>query len=232
MQYMKEVIGVLVIICFATSGVLAQLVNIQGIDNVVVRTKKYSDIQGSAYVYPSWCSGTLTDNSGKTYQNVLLKYDTYKDLVEVNQDGQVIEVNATTYPKFTMDYTGTETNEVVKHHFASGFSVPGFPGYFDVLYTGRFSLLKKYKTSFVEETVTGYGTSNAYKRFQSKVHYFVVRPDNSIVEVKLNKKSILEELSDKSADVEEFVKDKKSKLKSESDLVELIKYLDADLGAG
>ena len=94
----------LLLIVSCVSLVKGQLTNIQGLDNVVIRTKKYEDIKGSAYLYPIWNSGTLTDKNGKVYSNLLLKYDSYKDQVELNQDGQIMEVGALNYPKFTLSF--------------------------------------------------------------------------------------------------------------------------------
>ncbi len=116
----------------------AQITNIQGLDNVVIRTKQYEDIKGSAYLYPTWNSGTLTDRSGKVYSNLLLKYDSYKDQVEINQEGKIMEVIAVTYPKFSLSFVESGTNNVIKHTFSSGYNVAGFPStsYFDLLFDG------------------------------------------------------------------------------------------------
>lgn len=225
---MKKLFLTLIATIILSTG-LAQIVNIQGMDNVVIRTKKYDNIKGTAYLYPSWSSGTITDKSGKVYSNLLLKYDTYKDLVELNQDGQVMEVNILNYPKFTLSWTEPGSNEVKKHSFVNGFTIEGFTkaNYFDVLYEGQLDLMKKYKTTFVEESVTGYGTSDSQKSFQLNSYYFLMLPDNTVKEIKLNRKSILEALPNESTTIEAYMKEKKVKLKSEAELLDLIKYLDS-----
>lgn len=207
-----------------------QITNIQGLDNVVIRTKKYEDIKGTAYLYPSWATGTLTEKNGKVYSNLLLKYDSYKDRVELNQDGQILEVSALEYPKFTLTFAEPGTNDVMKHSFSTGFDIPGFSrtNYFDLIYQGRFTLLRKYKTSFVEENVTSYGTSDAQKSFQLNKLYFVIDQDKISKEVKLNKKSILEAFPLQSERIEAFLKEQKMKVKSESDLIKIITFLDAN----
>lgn len=219
---------VLGLLFFVASTLVAQITNVQGLDNVVIRTKKYEDIKGTAYLYPSWSAGTLTDRNGKMYSNLLLKYDSYKDQIELNQEGQVVEVSTTNYPKFTLSWTEPGSNEVIKHSFSSGYTVPGFTKttYFDVVYDGKMDLLKKYKTSFVEEAVTGYGTSDPQKSFQLKVYYFVLAEDGSAKEIKLSKKSILDAFPDHAETIEGFSKENKLKLKSEGDLVQVIRFLD------
>lgn len=206
----------------------SQITNIQGLDNVVIRTKKYEDIKGTAYLYPSWAAGTLTEKSGKVFTNLLIKYDSYKDRVELNQDGQIMEISALEYPKFTLTYAESGTNDVMKHSFSTGYDIPGFSrtNYFDLIYEGRITLLRKYKTSFVEENVTSYGTSDAQKSFQLNKLYFVIDQNKISKELKLNKKSILEAFPEQSEQIETFLKDQKMKAKSESDLIKIITFLD------
>jgi hypothetical protein len=223
---LKNALAFLLVISSVT-WTKGQLNNVQGLDNVLVRTKKYEDIKGSAYLYPMWNSGTLTDKSGKVYSNLLLKYDSYKDQVEMNQDGQVFEISAALYPKFTLSFVQPTTNNVLKHVFSAAYTVDGFPkmSYFELLFEGRLTLIKKYKTSFVEENVSGYGTGGAQKSFQSKTFYFVIE-DGVAKDIKPNKKSVLGVFPEQSSIVETFLKEKKMKIKSETDLIEIIKFLE------
>lgn len=224
---MKQKNVIILLLIFSSAHfAIAQITNIQGLDNVVIRTKQYEDIKGSAYLYPTWNSGTLTDRTGKVYSNILLKYDSYKDQVEINQEGKIMEVIAVTYPKFTLSFVESGTNNVIKHSFSSGYNVPGFTStsYFDLLFEGKITLLRKYKTSFIEDNVTGYGTSGTVKSFQSKTLYFVV--DGSLSkEIKPNKKSVLEVFPEQSLKIETLLKEKKMKIKSENDLIEIIRFL-------
>jgi len=223
---LKNALAFLLIIS-SVNWAKGQLSNVQGLDNVVVRTKKYEDIKGTAYLYPMWNAGTLTDKSGKVYSNLLLKYDTYKDQVEMNQDGQVFEISTVLYPKFTLSFVQPTTNNVIKHVFSAAYAVDGFPkmSYFELLFEGRLTLIKKYKTSFVEENVSGYGTGGVQKSFQSKTIYFVVE-DGVTKEIKSNKKSVLEVFPEQSSVIETFLKEKKMKIKSETDLVQIIQFLE------
>jgi hypothetical protein len=223
----KLLVFVGMIIC---SDVMGQLSNIQGLDNVVIRTRKYEDISGSAYLYPDWNSGTLIDKNGKSYFNLQLKYDAYMDRVELNQDGQVLEINATAYPKFTLDFAERGTNNIVKHSFSSGYNIPGFSrtNYFDLVREGELTLLRKFKTSFVEQNVSGYGTTDQKKSFQTKILYFILFEDGSAKEVKLNKKSILEIFPEESNKLETFLKNEKNKLKSEMDLIKAIDFVESN----
>jgi len=222
-------VGVVVLLFFICSNqTLAQLSNIQGIDNVVIRTRKYDDIRGSAYLYPEWSAGTLTDKNGKAYANLQLKYDTYSDRIELNQDGQVLEINSVAYPQFTLSVVQPGSNSVVKHSFSTGYNVPGFSvnSYFDVLKEGGITVLKKFKTSFVEENVSSYGTAEQKKSFQTKALYFIVNEKKNVKETKLNRRSVLEVFPEKAQQIEDFLKKEKLKLKTENDLVKVIDFLE------
>ncbi|MBL7871872.1 MAG: hypothetical protein JNM78_09700 [Cyclobacteriaceae bacterium] len=218
------------LIVLPTLSVKGQISNIQGLDNVVIRTRKYEDVRGSAYLYPEWTSGTLTDKAGKHYPNLQLKYDAYLDRVELNQDGQVLEINASAYPKFTLNFVEPGTNKIIKHTFSTGYEIKGFSktSYFDLIRDGKITLLKKYKTSFVDENLSGYGTSDQKKSFQTKILYFVLLEDGSAKEIKLNKKSILETFPEQSSNIEGFIKERKIKVKTEQDLIDIIEFLEAN----
>jgi len=222
-------IGAVVFYVMVIGYSYGQITNIQGLDNVVIRTKKYEDIKGSAYLYPSWAAGTLTDRNGKVYNDLLIKYDSYKDQVELNQEGKIFEVAASMYPKFTLNYVEPTTNNVIKHLFSAAYNIEGFPktSYFDLLLEGNLILLRKFKTSFIEENVSGYGTSGAQKSFQSKTLYFVVDKDGISKEIKASKKSIFEVFPEQTPSLETFMKEKKIKGKTEADLIEIIKFLNS-----
>ncbi len=49
-------------------------------------------------------------------------------------------------------------------------------------------LLRKYKTTFIEDNVAGYGTSGTLKSFQSKTLYFVIDQNGVAKDIKLNEK--------------------------------------------
>ncbi|MEQ1586520.1 MAG: hypothetical protein ABL895_11620 [Cyclobacteriaceae bacterium] len=226
---MKIVIGIFFLMTIGVGHSYSQNI-ILGPHNVLIRTKKYADIIGTAYLYPSWATGTLTEKNGNVYVNLMLKYDSYKDIVELNQDGQILEVSAVEYPKFTLTFVEPGTDKLIKHSFLSGFDIPGFSriNYFDLIYEGRLTLLKKYKTSFLEMSVANYGNSGEQKSFQLDILYFLIEQGKFPKELKLNKRSIIEAFPKKGASIESFMKEKKMKGKTEADLIEIIKFLDAN----
>jgi len=228
---MKKISVVVLFLMVGVGLAHAQVANIPGVGNSVIMTKKYEDIKGSAYLYDTWISGTLTSKEGEEYTNVMLRYDAYKDRIEVNQNNQVMEINSFDYPKFTFTFFKESNDKVVKHNFASGYDVTGFPksSYFDILYQGDHTVLKKVKKFFTEVNVSSYGPSEFQKVFEENNYYFVANADGVIKEVKLSKKSVIGAFPEKKEIIEKFLSVEKLKLKTQDDLVALFQYID---GAG
>ena len=139
-----------------------------------------------------------------------------------------MEVSALNYPKFTLSFVESTTNNVIKHSFSTGYNVEGFnkTSYFDLLLEGRFTLLRKYKTSFIEDSVPGYGTSGTLKSFQSKTLYYVIDQNGVARDIKPYKKAIQEAFPGSGLKYRSYTREKKIKIKSETDLIEIIRFLD------
>ncbi len=206
--------------------VSAQISNISGTGNQVLKVNKYVDVDGTPYLYADWRPGTVTDNLGKKFTNVFIKYDAYSDAVEVNQNGEVMILNGQLYPSFTIMLAEQGSNSVTVHNFNNTFPNITLPesGYFEILVEGNIRLFKKYKVKFIEDNVANYGTTAIVKRFQMNESIFMVT-DGGIQNIKLNSKAVLNVLGEKSKPAEEFIKKEKIKIKTEADLIRLINYL-------
>lgn len=209
------------------SNTYAQLLNIPTIGNEVIRENRYSDVEGSPYLYNSWRSASIIDNIGKEYQNKSIKYDCYKDVIELNQDGNILVLNSQIYPKFEISFIADENNKIVKRIFKSGYKVNGYKegAYFEVLYEGLFSFVKKIKIEFVDETVNSYGTSTRIKRFLSSEKYFLIDQAGISKELKLKRSSLLEALGSSSNNALKYINENKIKVKGESDVIEILNHL-------
>lgn len=221
---------VFVVLILGVKVLDAQVANVMGGNNELIRTKKYEDIRGSAYLYNSWSSGSVEDKDGKIYTNVLLRYDAFKDKFEINQDGQIFEINPLLYPKVQFTLVDNNSGDIQKHEFSSGYKMDGYPpvAYFDIVFSNKVVLLKKVKKEFIEKTVTNYGTSVVQKSFQTNVFYFLLSPSGQQIELKPNKKYI-ESIPDLKQSFELYSKSTKSKFKSEQDLINFIVFFDGQL---
>lgn len=208
-----------------TSEAISQLSNIPTLSNEVIREKKYTDIVGSAYLYNDWKSGTIVDQSGKIYTNVQIKYDAYKDVVELNQDGKILILNKSIYKKFLLEFVEPGSNTIIKHEFSSNFGEAtgnnGSNQYYEVLVDGDIKFVKKYEIRFINEVVNNYGTAAEVKRFQrSEVYYLSFSGKTS--EIKMSSKSILS-VDFLPSDFKKYLIDNKVKIKNQQDLIIALK---------
>lgn len=224
--------GLVALLVFSAGLIQAQISNIPGVGNSVIRTMKYENIKGSAYLYDAWNSGSIFNRDGVAFPNVMMKYDVYKDKIEINQENQVMEINAAEYPKFAFTFFEENSGKVVKHNFSNGFDIPGYTksSYFDIVYQGSHTVLKKVKKTFGEENVSNYGTSDVQKIFLASTYYFVIDANGTVKEVKLSKKSLLEKFPQNKALIEKYAAERKIKFKTEDELIGLFEYIDGSAG--
>jgi hypothetical protein len=220
----QQVLTILWILSFLCAN--GQIVNVPGVGNEVLRIKKYADVEGSPYLYSDWKSGVVQDRNGKIYANVLIKYDSYKDVVEINQEGGILLLNQDLYPAFSFSFTEPGTDKIIKHMFQSGFSqIPGYhsKNYFEVLHREKLTVLKKYEVKFVEEVVNSYGTAAGTKRFQKSEKYFMLK-DDTATEFKLNEKSVLSAIGERQGELKKYIASEKLRVKNDGDLIKLMNY--------
>lgn len=209
--------------CLVSTSAYSQLGNVLGNANEVIREKKYEEIDGSPYLFKSWLIGVLIDSEGKVFPDLLMKYDSYKERLEVNQSGKILEITASFYQAFTLNEVDESSNEIKIHKFIIEKSFPGFknPVFLELLADGKNQLLKKHTTYFLQENVTSYGSTVSKKRFQTKSAYYI-RYADKVVEVKLSKGSILENFPNQSAYF------KSNKIKKEVDLIKFVDFLNME----
>ena len=91
------------IFLIAGSGkVSAQINNIYGSGNEVLRVSKYAEVVGSPYLYPDLRNGTIQDRTGKETAGIQLRYDTYSDLIEISMAGATMVADPSMTIKFTI----------------------------------------------------------------------------------------------------------------------------------
>ena len=219
------------IFCFVFIDGIAQLQNIQGAGNEVLKKNKYDDIEGSVYLYEDWRSGSMVDSKGNIFPNLFLKYDAYKGNLELNKSGVTIVVDKLNHPSFTISYIDEIDKTIKTETFKNGISnLPNVDvgEYFQVLIDGKIELIKRIKTSILEENSTTYGGQTKTKRFVKKVTYFF-RPDGNskFIELGISKKSIISSIPGYETIIKTDLS--KRKMKTEADLVFILNYCSENL---
>jgi alpha-L-arabinofuranosidase len=124
--------------------------------------------------------------------------------------------------------TESGSNNVIVHHFSklTNSKLPD-AGYYELLTSsGSMQIIKKYKTNYLEENVANYGTAATVKKFQMNETIYLLT-NTSVDEVKLNNKGVLKALGEKKEIAETYLKNSKLKIKSESDLIQLVEHLNS-----
>jgi hypothetical protein len=204
---------------------MAQIINLPGAANEVLRTRTYSEVDGSPYLIDDWLSGIVTDKNGKEYGNLLIRFDTYKNNVEVSSPNGTLIVTAELYPNFIIQLVD-KLGKVTVRSFVSNINPAEPLLYVEKLAGGKYSFYKQIKTELVEETVKTYGTAVEKKVFNPKVVYWI-KANGEAKAVKLSKSSIIENFSGLAPSIEDFQKKTRSKLKSEADWVNFFNSLNS-----
>ena len=69
-----------------------------------------------------------------------------------------------------------------------------------------------------------YGSATVTKKFSENIAYYLLKADGTYTKIKKDKKSIAGALSDKSAEVEQYIKDNKTNFKEDSSVAAVVGY--------
>ncbi len=217
------------LILLAASSGFTQIQTLKGTANSVIMEQKYQTTEGSPYLYKDWKTGTITDIDGKKYDAALVKYDSYQDQLQIFKDGSTMILDPKLYPVFTMNFydDGTEQiNRLFKH--SSSLNINGGSGFYEVLYEGKHMLIRKYRTDFIKNVVSDYGTNKEIEKFISSESLILVLPDGNMTEAKGSKNAIFESLGEYEMPARSIAKKARYNVKNEYDFVLLLEKLDEE----
>jgi hypothetical protein len=180
-----------------------QISNLLGANNNILRTTSpYEQVEGSPYLVKDWMPGQVQSRDGKMFGNVYLRYDTYKDEVEVEADGKTLIIDNKAYPQFEIDVRDADNGKLTKRVFRNGYNIPGYSvfQYFEVLFQSDVVIvLRKHFTTFSERENTNYGgNTTKVKSFTNKSAYFVIEGE-TVNKLSPNKKGMLRAVSNRAA---------------------------------
>lgn len=205
---------------------LAQIANLRGAANRPMQiAEQYRETSGTPYYLDQYLRGTVFDKKGGSHE-VTLKYDTYREEVEILMDGQVLLLDKGLYPKFEIDQIDEESKKLVKLVFYNVDQLPGMKPnkyYREIFSNKKARVLKAKQTYLLRNEDAGYGGTLQPNVFDQKDLYFLEVEGAQIVELNLNHNSILKTLRNESG-LKAFLKAKKVRIKKENDLAVLIDF--------
>jgi len=185
-------------------------------------TKSYVDVNGSPYFNDNFVKGSVKLSDGKKYDNVYLQLDEVKSTLLFKDTKDTKEAMEYSLPvsEFNLNLeNGTVAN------FKKVASDEKNTGFYQVIYDGKFSLLKRTRKSVV--TKATYGTANVEKNINAVTVFMVVSPDQKFTPVKADKKAFLQYFGSKSGDMETFISKEQIDFKKDADLVKLFAYFNS-----
>lgn len=192
-------------------------------DGTPVTEKKPSDIEGDEFFHPDWQVGHVRTKAGKVYSGVKLKYNQREDqFYFLGANGLTMVFTSPVKEVVFGDSAVGRTNV-----FRNGFPVVARlspDSYFEVLVDGKGMLLKKTVKNVVEKRE--YNSSVVKKQIQNDVQYYFYNGEN-LLPVKKSKAAFVEGTKDRSAAIERFIADNKLNLRSEDDLVKLVRFINS-----
>ena len=175
---------------------------------------RYESIGGSPYLNDEFFPGQIKFGNRESVDYDQMRIDLVSQGIQIKIDDQVTEYDIRLAKSLTLS-SGNDGESV---DFLIIENV-GTPSLFRIVFDNEIQLLSLVSVvkRISESTQTGYSSKSQQDRFVRSETYFL-RSENNMIEVKLNKKSILGELK-QSSEVNDFIKTNKINFKDEEDVV-------------
>ena len=212
---------------------LNQLNQLQNQSNINTQIRlvdnRYEGLRGTPYLIPTWSTGEIELTSGKTYASVPLKFDASSQNLVVLRPAQKdsIIVYANQIKRFA--FQDADGNAFLYRRYPDLKTDDDAlrEGYFQVLYVGKNTLLKRVSKSIRRaDYKQAYSADVRYDAYQEDVLYYLLRPDRTLVKLKRNRKSLSEALGGDEAALKAFAEQEKLSFKTDADMAKLIKFAD------
>jgi hypothetical protein len=182
------------------------------------------NIEGTPYFYENWMPGEAILSDGKTYKNLLLKYDEMSGSLifkyKMTDSALAFAIPAVGFRFYSL--AGKNLPGYV--YFKNGFDrIDGANAdtFYQVLSDGDTELLKITTKRIVK--TQEFGSSVVKGRIEGKVSYYIAR-NNKLLRVKNDNKAALAVLSDKEEKIKQYIADNKLNVKNDADFASVITY--------
>ncbi len=200
-----------------------------GMGSNMVRTfdTRYSGIRGTPFLLPYWCSTEVVFKDGRRFAEVPLKYDVYQNHIVIRRpQGDSVILNAAAISHFTLQDVATGRSYVFK-------KLPLLPGdqarlqdkFLQVIQEGKNSLVVSRGKTIVKADYKGaYNTGRAYDELIDNTQYYLLRPDGSLADIRLNRKSVLEAFDRHQVELKAYAQQENIDFKDENAVGKLVAY--------
>ncbi len=214
---MKKLNITLLFIFFIALNVKAQYV--QDTNGKPVMSKDYTNVTGSPYLYDSWSNGFITTTNGKIFNNLFLKYDLIEDVIYFKSSKNEPLLFVEPIKSFELELNNK------KAVFTNGFpTIDNYTSlsYYQVIFKDDMTSLLMKNKKYISE-IKPYNSSTTEKKFVDNITYYIFR-NGKMEKFKPSKKEILTLFSDKSEQINEFIKSSKIDFKNDEDLAKIFDF--------
>jgi len=211
----------LFLVCFISVAILVGNASAQSnigflkdVSGMTVEFKTSSEYIGDPFLTKDWSVALITTANGKMYKDVPIKYNQIENVLYFKDPEGKVNKFSDPIKEFSLT---TEGNQTYRQFGSSNF-------FFHVVYDGKTKLINR-DAKYIKEN-REYNSAIVTKKVSSANKYYIVSLDNSLVEVKLNKKSILSALSAKEESISKYATSEKLDLSKIDDIVKLLIYYD------
>ncbi len=200
------------------SQAITRFGNITDINGRIIQETKYTSIEGTPYLNTEWVKGEILRHDNVRFVDIRIKYDAYTDKLEYLFENKpfVLETPIKEFRIFNNDKIRV---------FKSGFTEIDNntqTSLYEVLNNSKISYLKKYRAKMHDYNM--YNSATVHKRFIMEEMLYLSFEDGKMVKIKRDKKSMLDAFSDKTAEIDKFIKDNNIKFRSDDDIAAIIDY--------
>jgi hypothetical protein len=197
----------------------AQAQYMQDVNGKPLMSGKYVDMVGTPYLFENWTKGEVTLADGKVHKDLDLKYDQVEGIVFFKGKNGADLGFTSTVKSFVLYPNNVAMNFIMVPEIKETEKDP----YFEVLSDGKKVKFLK-KTMKVIREGKGYGSATTTRTFGENTSYYLLKPDGTYSKVKKDKKAIINAFNDKSADIELFIKEKKTNFKEDASVAAVVEY--------
>ncbi len=178
------------------------------------------DVEGNPFLFNEWNWGAVKFKSGQFAKDLSLQFNLHRNKLFFQRNGQVLEF-VQPVAEFMLGQINNNFDSVAVIYRS------GYPAtdkttdetFFELLADGKIQLVK-YNSKQIR-VFKGYNQPEK-RAFEDLSELYIFRPDGKMIKIKKDKESLLQALPDQAAAIEELIKSKKIKVKSESGLAKLI----------
>ncbi|MDI9879383.1 hypothetical protein [Flectobacillus longus] len=216
---MKKISALLFMLGIANVGI--SQIYLERKDGRIIFDGQAVEAEGTVFVPQEFTKGYVIQN-GKKLDIAKVRLNTYDNRLEY-QEGDLVKL-------FTLPVTeyGFDGEDGGVRLFKRGFPKVDRQNedtYYEVLYDGKYKLLKYYKAHKLD--VTSYNSATKMVKFEIGETLYILRPDNSVHKIKKDKKSVLEALGKEEEAVKSWWLKEKPNPKDEAGIAAIVGYVDS-----